>query len=301
VLPSNIRAIETAYQFTDGTVRFAAVFGPSGWGKSTLLAHTAQKFEARPECRLIHSSALDWLAAGGSAGEADVLILDDVQDACKTLRHRQRFRQAIERRVRLRRPTLLGFSQHRPDRVSRELLSPRRFWSTVSINEPSVDDRVRIILQLAGEEGLCIHPSIAQVAAIRLCGNGRSIRGALKRLRFAKADWSREEDLIPACGVLLPHLGGPDGWDLRDVLFEAVGDTLSQQGLDCPKLRDRVFCWMAMNEMGLPEDEIAAFMKSAPSRVYRQAASAKRSMESSNQAEIATACKSAAMARLQLV
>lgn len=265
-LPSNIQAIEAGMQFAHNLRPYVAVLGPSGWGKSHLLESVAAIMQYEGHSRPVLTSALDWLNSQARIDCPEPLLLDDVQDVDRRPRARHQLRTAVERRVLLRRPTFLSFNYDRPNRLTKDLMCVPRMWTVTTIHEPTVDERELIVCRVAASARISIHRSIARVIANHLHGNGRSILGALKRLHLAKQDWSREEDLSQACGILMPYLLGRDGWDIRDVAYEAISSVVSSE-----ETKRAIFCWILRSEVGLSEEEISAFLRVAPSRVYKYA------------------------------
>src|SRR5690349_8406287 len=79
-LPSNIQAIEAGMRVADGTYPFVAVAGPSGWGKSHLLAAIADQINRARADAAIVVSALQWLKYPHRAEALGDLLVDDVQD-----------------------------------------------------------------------------------------------------------------------------------------------------------------------------------------------------------------------------
>lgn len=270
-LPSNIQAIEAGMQFAHHLRPYVAVLGPSGWGKSHLMESVAAIMLHEGDVKPVLTSALDWINSQGRVDSNEPLLLDDVQDVDRRPRARHQLRTAIERRVLLRRPTFLSFNCDKPNRLTKDLMCVPRMWTVVNIQEPTVDERELIVCRVAASARISIHRSIARVIANHLHGNGRSILGALKRLHLAKADWSREEDLSRACGILMPYLLGRDGWDIRDVAFEAVSSVVASE-----ETRKAILSWILRSEIGLCEEEIATFLRIRPSSVYKYADSVNR-------------------------
>lgn len=298
-LPSNIQAVEAGLQFADGLLPFVAVFGPSGWGKSHLMESIALMMQAKNPAPVRFVAALNWLEDRHRADGPYPLLLDEVQAAVKKPRARHELRQAIERRVRLGRPTFLSFSSDINHRASREVLAYPRSWTVKEISEPTVDEREQIVTRVAESARMPIHPSIALLIARHLHGNGRSIGGALNRLRLVGERWDRAEDLGPACGTLMPYLLGADGWDIRDEVYEGLGEYLLNEGFDTGELRADIFCWLMLFVIGISESDCAAFLGTTPSQTYLQANGLRRMTAGSPTYEVMQAAKAHVLKRLQ--
>lgn len=267
-VPSNYGAVETGLKFAHSERPFVALLGPSGWGKTHLIEALGGLMHGADERRPVVMTALAWVDGLPRTDSAGPLLLDEVQDIERRPKARQMLRAAVERRVLLRRPTLLSFAGKRPTRLMREVLGNARMWEVAMISEPTPEERELVVARMAASASMALHRSIARVIALHLHGNGRSIIGALRRLQLAKADWSSEQDLSRACGILMPYLIGRDGWDIRDVAYEAVLEAVRAKGLYAPGLVDEIFCWLMLNDVGLREDEVGAFLKISPSRAY---------------------------------
>lgn len=297
-LPSNIQAVEAGLQFADGQLSHVAIFGPSGWGKSHLLEAIAATMQAvHPGVQTV--SALHWLENRHRWDGAMPLLLDEVQAAVKKPRARHELKQNISQRVQLGRPTLLSFSAGINDRACRDLLANPRAWSIKEIGEPTVDEREQIVLRVAQSMKLRLHHSIALLIARHLHGNGRSIGGALNRLSLERDRWDRPEDLGPACGILMPYLLGADGWDIRDDVYEMLGEYLSGEGFDTTVLRQEIFCWLMLFVIGISETECAAFLGTTPTQIYLQGNGLRRMTPGSSTYALMHSAKAHVLQRLQ--
>ncbi len=276
-LPSNIKAVTVAKQFAGGAQRFVALFGPSGWGKTHLLESVTSQISRLPDVSVAATSALDWISSPGRF-DAQALLLDDVQDAARTPRTRHRLKQALERRVRSGRATMLGIAGEKPSFLVRSFLPSPRDWAIESMGEPSVSERELVVRQIAANEDLYVGKPIVRLIARHLNGNGRSILGALQRLGLVKQDWCRREDVLPACGALMPYLLGRDGWDLRDEISDGVNRALSGFGLHDPTSAAHIGAYLMLFEAGLSEAEVAIFMGVPPAAVYGRAVATRDKM-----------------------
>jgi len=292
-LPSNISAIEAVMKFASGTSPFVALSGPSGWGKSHLLLAVEEQLQKEGAKSVELMSALQRSGSAVRQDLPDTLILDDTQDVFTHPRARHTLRQALDHRVRTGRRTLLAWTTNESAKRLRTLLPAGREWATVQIGEPSIDERELVVLQIANESEVSLSRAISRLMARHLNGNGRSIRGAIQRLRLVKSDWSVNRDVIPACSVLSPYLLGHNGWDPRDHVQEAVTRTFSEptEGLQ----RNDVSCYLMMHEMGLSETEVAGFLKVPPSKAYGHCRKVRCQLDEGNAIGLIDACRNAVL------
>lgn len=297
-LDSNARAFESALLFASAIQPLVCVFGSSGWGKSVLIRCVARQVERRPGTdSMTIMPAAAW-ALDSRRGDPAVLVLEDAQDALTTPRARHRFRQALERRMRLGRPTMLVFTWDRSMRALRMVLPQGHDWLMAQVHEPSIAERELIVSQMAKAEGLSLANAIVRLIARQLHGNGQSIRGALQRLSLDRSDWSRQEDVLAACGVLTPHLADRDGWDPRDAVFEAALQELIEAGNPREPLVQRISAHLMLNEVGLSEQQVANYFSVSPGRAYALAGVVRRSMQSPVYAAVVEACRDRAIQAL---
>lgn len=288
-LPSNIGAIEASMKFVSGASPFVALSGPSGWGKSHLLLSVEELMAKQAPNSVTLVSALQWCGASGRQDFAGTLILDDVQDVASHPRARHTLRQALDHRVRTGRRTLLAWMTSDSAKRTRALLPAGRDWLIAPIVEPTIDERELVVLQIANELQVTLSRATAQLVARHLNGNGRSIRGAIQRLRLVKTDWSTDQDVIPACGVLSPYLLGHNGWDPRDHVHEAVTKVFSESASSLS--RNDVSCYLMMHEMGLSETEVATFLKVSPSKAYGHCVKVKSQLSEGLGLTLVDACR----------
>ena len=291
-LPTNIRAIEAGLQFSNGVRPFVALVGPSGWGKTHLIESVAS-WMRRQGADVRATTALAWLADQQRGDSTAVLLLDDAQDAWRNPRSRHRLRQALERRVRLRRPTLVSFADDGSCEAALSRLPGHRDWLRATIGEPAPDERELVVRQIATMHGVTMAPGVARIVARHLHGNGRSIVGAVQRLRLVKADWSGPTDVAQAVGVLGPYLIGIDGWDPRDQVLDAVRAVLGAKGRH--DLDADVTAYLLLTEVGLSEGEVGAFLGLSPNEAYARSARIRRTLSDSGTADLVAACRIAVL------
>ncbi|MBS1715678.1 MAG: hypothetical protein JST30_15220 [Armatimonadetes bacterium] len=286
-LSSNIESIEAGMRFAGGTEPFVAVYGPSGWGKSHLLIAVSETMGVPVQ------SAFAWLKQAKRGPDQGPIILDDIQDVLSHPRSRHHFKQLVEFRLRTGKPTLLACSMVGGSSQLSAMLPCPGAWVMSQLREPGVGDRAQVVIQIAQRVGLQLSWTTVKLIARHLHGNGRSIAGALQRLRLDRSDWSRPEDVIPACGVLSPYLMGHEGWDPRDHVFEAVVRTIGP--VTTVFNASEVACFLMLDDMGLSEGEVAAFMGVSPSTVYGQALMVRRRLSEPEAARLVDACRSAVL------
>ena len=294
-LPGNIKAIEAALQFAHSVQPFVVVVGPPGWGKTHLMVSTREAMSARgsePEI----TSALDWIMNPARFDSNAPLLLDDVQDVLRHPRARHQFRLALERRIRSRRPTMICFNGHRISHTLRAFLPLSREWTVALISEPSSDERELVVRQIASSEGMLLSKAIVRLIARHLHGNGRSVSGALQRLKLYRDDWSAADDVCPACGILMPYLLCDDGWDPRDEVHEAVSRVVSD-----PDTVIDVSAYVLWQLVGLTEGDVATFLKIGPSSVYNRSNQVKRRLSEEEFAAVFADCKSAVLQNFERV
>lgn len=292
-LPTNIGAIEATMRFVEGTSPFVVIYGPSGWGKTHLLHAVERRFEEAGESRVMIRSALSWARSAARQDLTPTLILDDLQDVFSHPRARHLVRQSIDYRVRTGRRTLLAVTTDIALKKLRATLPFGGDWLFSELAEPNVDERQLVVHQIASDIGLQLSRPTARLIARHLNGNGRSIRGAIQRLRLVKRDWSKKEDVLPACGVLSPYLLGHEGWDPRDHVWDAVQRVVPKDWSEFGP--SQVLCFLLLHEMGLSEGEVASFLKVSPSRAYRDCGKVRSRCEDTEVRGLLEACRIAVL------
>lgn len=212
---SNIRAVDTALLFANGLHSSVALVGPSGWGKTHILDAVAVHIERETNQTPKVHSAVDWISQGRAEIQG-ALLLDNVQDALESARSRQLLRVALERRVRSGRRTMLAFTGHRPTRQLRSYLPSSKDWVVAHVPAPDLAERFLVVDQMARAEKLKLGRALVKVFADRIKGNGRTLSGALKRLKLHGKIWSDEVQTLHACGLLDPFFVDSSDWDLAE-------------------------------------------------------------------------------------
>ena len=289
-VPSNLGAIEAGMRFATGATPFVALVGSPGWGKSHLLQciHAYMVLQGRAVKSPMSAAVF---ASGRETGETpEAILLDDAQDAVRNLRTKNEFRRLLELRVRTKRATLIALSlDDEVTEVRRFLPSPKE-WGVQTIDDPNVSEREAIVRQIASDERLALSSPVVHLLSRHLCGNGRSIRGALRTLKLEQQDWSLREQACAACGVLMPYLSGRDGWDVRDLVAEAVSRTFERRP-DPGVSHSHICAYIMLIAMKLNEADAAAFLGQSPSSVYGMSSKVRKMLADSGFAETVKCCK----------
>jgi energy-coupling factor transporter ATP-binding protein EcfA2 len=215
-LPSNQQALETARLFPSQSAPFVALIGPSGCGKSHLLESASGRLRKGVGDAATVVDATRWAVSPPKNDAGGPLILDNVQNALDSGRVKQQLRLALEHRVRAGRATLLSFTAQKPNRTIRSFLPRSKDWVVCGIQAPEPNEREKLVRQLSSAEGLLLSETLVWLLSHRMNGNGRSLLGALKRLRLHQKQWTDPSMTLRACGVLNPFFSDNSSWDLRE-------------------------------------------------------------------------------------
>lgn len=265
-LACNIRAIEAAADFARTIKSFVAIVGPSGWGKSHLLASTALAVGLYQAQSVQVVDARRWALESLDPIDPRPLILDDVQDVLGQPRARHCLIDGLERRARLNRPTMLGCSASSFHRELHQLLPSNRGWVLATIKEPEFSDREIVVRQLAKKEGVVLSRLACRLVAKMVAGNAYSISGALRRAKLEREDWSNPEDALSLCGILLPHLEVHE-WDVVDVVGDVTAQVL-ERSREHAKLAREISAYVLCRVVGLSESDVANYLLLPPGEVY---------------------------------
>lgn len=262
-LATNIQAVEATLLFTAGLQTFACLVGPSGWGKTHLLNAAAFRLKrelGRGWFRVV--DACEWATRPSHVDPSAPLLIDNAQDALARGRLRVPFRLALERRVRAGRPTLIATTADRVDRSTRANLPMHREWAIAGISEPERAERGTLVHRIAQTEGLTLGPCTELLLAKGLHGNGRTVRGALARLKQHGPDWPDQRAALRACGIADPFFADNSQWDLAGAIRDTARD------LDAsPELTAYLLLRVAL----LPEAAVARSLGWEPAAVYLRA------------------------------
>ncbi len=268
VLPCNSGAHRLSMDFAHGEERFGAISGPHGCGKSHLLREAAQEAHSNlgASVGLVSASDLDRPSYG--FGRPDILIVDDIEANSATPKCRHRLAIELERRVRSGRPTLCAASSA-PKRVWSLLPFPRR-WRHEEIREPSLEEREGIIRAVARDEDLKLADDVVRAISKLIRGDGRTLRGAIKLLKFACRRETGEISPIRAVGVLDPLIAKDIGFDLRDVVVDCVCQSLSRRERQRDgAFQDQLTTFVLRSEALLAEANVAKYLGITPGQTFR--------------------------------
>jgi hypothetical protein len=266
-LPSNVQAVEAGLLFATHLHTFVAIIGPSGWGKSHLLDCVSYRLAQDHTPAPTVEPALQWLAHSRVDPHLP-LILDDVQDAVGKTRTRLQLRLALERRIRSGRPTILAFTASGMSRQIRNFLPSQRDWVIGEIREPAPTERLLLINQMATAEGLTLSTALTKLLAGRMQGNGRTLSGAMKRLRMAGTQWSDVRATLRACGILDPFFADCPEWDLKERIVrvsDEVGVKFAGMSLE------DLAVYIMLREASFPEADVARYFRIESAEVYLRA------------------------------
>jgi energy-coupling factor transporter ATP-binding protein EcfA2 len=267
-LPSNAQALEWTRLFASRGAPFVALIGPSGCGKSHLLesASCRLQLEAFEDSDVL--DATRW-AENPPRRDGEVpLILDNVQEALDRGRIKLQLRMALERRVRSGRATLLSFTAQKPTRAIRSFLPNSKDWIVCSIQSPEPREREKLVRQLAQGEGLELADTLVWLLSHRMHGNGRSLVGALKRLRLHQKQWTDPSMTLRACGVLNPFFSDNSSWDLREHI--SISSEEFHEDVDLG-LRRHLALFTMLRVAHLGESDVAQYFEMEPAAAYNAA------------------------------
>ena len=266
-LPSNVEAVEACLRFSAGVEPLVALVGPSGWGKSHLLSATALHMQ-KGLTPLRLAAVVDHLRGPGDVDLPGPLLLEDCQEVLSKPKMRLTLRLLLERRVRAGRPTLLGFTLPRPTRAMGGLLPSERNWTLATLEAPAPEERVLLIEQMAAGEGLALSPRLIRIVATRMHGNGRTLSGALKRLRLSGTSWLDASATLRACGLLDPFFADNPGWDLKLKIVRLAERNQARFGRVLPT---DLAIYTMLREAGLGEADVARALEIEPGVAYVRA------------------------------
>lgn len=279
-LPSNLEGIEAAASFAKGQTPFVAIVGPSGWGKTHLLNAAAGRItSARGGLNPHVVHACDWVYAHHKLDPHPPLLLDGAQEAMERSRSRLQLRLQLERRVKAGRPTMLTFTSSKATRQLRSFLPQTKMWLICSIAAPVSAERELVLRHMANAEGMVIADELRWLIAKRIGGNGRTLSGALNRLKLHGESWTGPEAVIQACGILDPFFSDNGYWDLRERIVEAVERLFAAAGTSFQ--RDLALYTMLRIAL-LPEDEVARYFEIEQAAAYQRACAFEKSLSKSN-------------------
>ncbi len=268
-LPSNVDAIESSLLFATGMTTFAAIVGPSGWGKTHLIQAACNRIGQDHGVIPEPLATLDYLANPPRFDSHAPLILDDAQESLSRPRMRMILRLNLERRVRGGRPTMLAFTATKVTRQIRALLPSAHDWSISALASAQPAERIPLIHHMASAEGLTLSPCLVNMIAFQMHGNGRTLSGALKRLKLSGSEWVDSVSILRACGLLDPFFSDNSSWDLRLRILKSTEFHRGKLGtLNPPDLA----LYTMLSICGLSEASAARALGIEPAEAYGRCA-----------------------------
>lgn len=270
--------------FAIGLNAFSVIVGPSGWGKTHIMECVSEKLSQRCHPAPLVMSATEWLSGTHASDPALPLLLDDVQELTTRPRSRIQLRVALERRIRGGRPTMLAFTAPKRTRHLSAVLPSAKDWMVGTISEPAPSERMLIIAQLAEAHGLNLSTSLTRVIANKMRGNGRTLMGALRRLRLHGPHWNDIGSTLKACGLLEPFFADSGSWDLRGHIM-AVAKSFDFSGFEF-QVSDLV-AYTMLRSAALCEVDVARSLRIEPGEAYARCARFEKRYKASPDAVLA--------------
>ncbi|MEA2553573.1 MAG: chromosomal replication initiator protein, partial [Fimbriimonadaceae bacterium] len=116
---------------------------------------------------------------------------------------------------------------------------------------------------------VAVSHALANLLAYKMRGNGRTLVGALKRLRLYGPLWMDSRATLKACGILDPFFADNSAWDLKEQILRISCQTEFRYGrASGPDMA----IFTMLREACLSEAEIARFLGIGPSEVYQRSA-----------------------------
>jgi len=184
----------------------------------------------------------------------------------------------LERRVKCGKPTLLAFTSPKPNRALRSFLPIARDWTIASMGAAEPVERLLLLHQMSGAEGLALSPRLSKVIADHMLGNGRTLAGALKRLRLSGSNWLDSSATLRAFGLLDPFFADNGTWDLKHKVLRVAEHSKSQ--FIKVNVSDLALYTM-LHEAGLSEIDVARAIGIEPSEAYLRASRFKAQLSDS--------------------
>jgi hypothetical protein len=179
---------------------------------------------------------------------------------------------------------MLAFTAAKRTRHLSAILPSAKDWMVGTISEPAPSERMLIIAQLAESQGLSLSTSLTKVIAQKMRGNGRTLVGALRRLRLHGPLWNDVSGTLKACGLLEPFFADSGSWDLRGHIL-AVSKTFNAEQFGVP-ISDLV-AYTMLREAALCEVDVARSLKIEPGEAYARSARFEKQYKTSEPALLA--------------
>lgn len=276
-LGSNQAALQLARDFARGAVPFGLIGGAPGWGKSHLLGAAAESFRNEASVQMVSSIEIGKVQ---TLAKADVLIVDDLHLAQGQQKTIQRLNMELERRVRSKRPTLCSGDTSKSSFLRRVIPAQRR-WQYALVEAPSFEEKLCIVHKMAEAEEIKLGDESAKLICNLVNGDGRSLLGALTRLRVAIGSDLRPHLPIRIAGALCPLLPEDDSFDLRAIVVDCVSQGLSLRlKRERPNISKMVSVQILRVQGRLPEPYVAEYFGLSNGDAFRMQKEAEQSLKS---------------------
>jgi hypothetical protein len=164
-------------------------------------------------------------------------------------------------------------------RAQRAVLPLFRSWLVAEITPPTAAEREVVVSQVATRESLALSEPLRKVLA-RIDGNGRSLAGALNRLRLESACWIDSRATVRALGLLNPFFAAHPTWDFREHILSVARSFSSADRGGIPS--ESLAVYGMLRVAALPEADVARYMDMEPAKVYIMASKLEDRLEQSS-------------------
>jgi hypothetical protein len=123
---------------------------------------------------------------------------------------------------------------------------------------------------MSAAEGLVLSPRLSKVIADQMHGNGRTLAGALKRLRLSGTNWLDPNATLRAFGLLDPFFADNGIWDLKHKILRVAE---SSRDLFRDISSTDLALYTMLHEAGLSEVSVARAAGIEPADAYLRASS----------------------------
>ncbi len=274
-LSSNQAALRLAQNFARGAAPFGFISGASGWGKSHLLKAAAETAAFDANVRLV---SVNQAARISSLQTCDLLVIDDVHLLKNHPRSIQKLSMEVERRVHANKPTLCS-GENKNDLVVKQVLQSKRRWQCALLEEPTFEERLSILKAMAQNENMELSEDALRLVCRLIKGNGRSLQGALNRLRIAIGPDLRPHLPIRIAGALCPFLTENEEFDLRAIVVDCVSQGLSLKvKREFPNISKSVSVQILRIHGKLPEPFVAQYFGLTSGETFQMQKEAEQSL-----------------------
>lgn len=273
VVESNVQATEAALLFSLRQHPLVALVGPTGWGKSHLLQAASIRLADEMGVPVPVIDAAEYTGWGRTSVMAP-LVMDNIQVAYESAQVAYQLRILLESRVQSKALTLVSITAPRITRGTRNMLPNHRQWNIVAIEAPEARERQVIVDKLAQQEGITLAPLLQKLIAQQMNGNGRTICGALHRLRLYDSQFTSSEAILRALGMIDIFFRDNSSWDLKGTIRAAAKQTGASDEL-------AMAVYAMHRNADLPEGEVARAVELMPGEVYNRSTAFGKELQAS--------------------